>query len=143
MSVDQPHIGVGWAFPPRWSTRGDAVVAGKETGEAKVRQSMELIIRTDLGERRMRPRFGADASRFVFEPSNGTSVEQLAYVTERALRLWEPRILVDAVRAERGVDDGRIDIVVEFRTDRHRKPSNLVVPYYLESVATQSSEVAP
>ena len=129
---DYPQIGVGWAFPPRWHARGGVVHAETATGEPKVRQSMSIIIRCDLGERRMRPGFGADASRFVFEPVNGTSIEQLVFFTERALKLWEPRILVDDVRAEESPEPGQVNVIVEFRLDRHRKPTNLVVPFYTE-----------
>ncbi len=129
---DYPHIGTGWSFPPRWTQDTDGVSADRSTGERKVAQSMRIIVRTDIGERRMRPLFGADANRFVFEPTNGTSVEQLAFFTQRALKLWEPRILLDDVSARQSTEPGRVDVVVDYRIDRHRKPNNLVIPFYPE-----------
>jgi len=130
-SLDFPHTGVGWTFPVRWDrTAGDQIHAATDAGVEKVRQAMTLIVLTDLGERRMRPLFGSDASGFVFESMNGPALVQLADRIERALKLFEPRVLIDLVEAVPAPDDGRVDIVVEFRMDRHRRPESLIVPFY-------------
>jgi phage baseplate assembly protein W len=131
-SRDYPHTGVGWAFPVRWEEADDGVAARMTSGVEKVKQSMVQIIRTDVGERRMRPLFGSGASSFVFESATEGPVQELAFVAERALRLYEPRILLERVEAIARPDAGRVDVVVEFRMDRHRRPTSLVVPFYPE-----------
>lgn len=130
-SIDFPHTGVGWSFPVRWDRADDdTVAADMASGVDKVRQAMTLIVLTDLGERRMRPRFGSGANAFVFETMSAPAIAQLAHRTERALKLFEPRILLDRVDAVPLPDEGRVDIVIEFRMDRHRRPTSLVVPFY-------------
>lgn len=146
-SIDHPHTGVGWAFPIRWTRNTDtaagspaslvgegepSVTVRAETaaGVDKVRQAMTLIILTDLGERRMRPRFGSGANEFVFDTMSSSAIAQLGHRVERALKIFEPRILLDRIDTIPAPDDGRVDIVVEFRMDRHRRPTSLVVPFY-------------
>ena len=57
---------------------------------------------------------------------------RLADDVRRALLLGEPRVIVDAVDAVAadGQDD-RVDVDIEYRIDRHRRPNSLVVPFYL------------
>lgn len=136
-SIDYPHTGAGWAFPVRWEHRiegsGQSTTAVVADGLDKVMQSMELVIRTQIGERRMRPDFGSGAQEFVFESLTSPALHQLANQTERALKLFEPRILLDRVEAVPDPELGRVDLVVEFRVDRHRRPTSLVVPFYTQT----------
>ncbi len=129
-SIDYPHTGVGWSFPVRWQRVDGHAAAETATGIDKVKQSMELILRTDVGERWMRPRFGSGANEFVFESLTGPATKQLANRARLALKLFEPRILLDRIEAVARPDDARVDIVIEFRLDRHRRPTSLVVPFY-------------
>jgi uncharacterized protein len=129
---DYPHVGVGWAFPVRWGTAG----AGGAGGIDAIEQSIRLILRTNLGSRVMRPTFGADVDRYVFAPQTDQVCFQLAFDVERALLSWEPRIIVDRVEARpAGGGDARIDVTIEYRIDPHRRPTSLIVPFYLEQGA--------
>jgi uncharacterized protein len=123
-----PQVGVGWAFPIRWDV-GGAVATSVD--ERRVVQSMALLLRTRIGERVMRPRLGADADRFVFAPRTDEVLHQLEYAVDQALLRWEPRVIVDDVSALAAGDD-RIDVSITYRLDAHRRPSNLVLPFYLE-----------
>jgi hypothetical protein len=127
---DYPHVGTGWAFPVRWGAEGRVDLAG---GERKVMQSINLVLRTAVGSRVMRPTFGAGVDRYVFDPRTEQTCFRLAFEVRQALLLWEPRVLVDTVEATVPDDaDDRIDVLVEFRIDPHRRPSSLVLPFYLE-----------
>jgi phage baseplate assembly protein W len=96
-------------------------------------EAMQLILRTLQGARAMRPDFGAGVDRYVFAPRTDEACFRLAADVRRALLLSEPRVIVDRVEAAPAGDDGnRIDVLVEFRLDRHRRPSSLVFPYYLD-----------
>jgi hypothetical protein len=100
-------------------------------GEEKIRQSLEIILKTGVGERVMRPTFGAGVYRFVFEPRNDQTIHQIRFDTERALRLWEPRVIVDGVAVTSDESDsGRVLVTIEYRIDRHRRSSSLVLPFY-------------
>ena len=132
---DYPQVGRGWAFPPRWTAPGvppgPAVVA-MNNGVEHLGEAMRLLLRTMLGSRVMRPGLGAGVDRYVFEPRTPDACYRLADDVRRALVLGEPRVIVDAVEAAPAGDaDDRVDVVIEYRIDRHRRPTSLVVPFYL------------
>lgn len=132
-SEDYPQVGRGWSFPVRWHVADDGMSAAVELadGEEKIRQSLEIILKTGVGERVMRPTFGAGVYRFVFEPRNDQTIHQIRFDTERALRLWEPRVIVDGVAVTSDESDsGRVLVTIEYRIDRHRRSSSLVLPFY-------------
>jgi phage baseplate assembly protein W len=132
---DYPQVGRGWAFPPRWrrsgGDEGGAVVDLSE-GAEHVMEAMVVLLRTMLGSRVMRPGLGAGVDRYVFEPRTPDACHRLADDVRRALMLGEPRVIVDAVDAVPAGDaDDRVDVTIEFRIDRHRRPNSLVVPFYV------------
>ena len=127
---EYPHVGVGWAFPVRWGAAGVELVGDEE----EIRQAIRIVLRTNLGSRAMRPTYGADVERYVFAPRTDQVCFQLAFDVERALLLHEPRIIVDKVEAvPAGEAEDRIDVAIEYRIDRHRRPSSLVLPFYLQA----------
>jgi len=124
---DYPQVGVGWAFPVRWD---DGVRLS--SGADRIREALTLIIRTGLFERVMRPKFGAGVDRYVFDPRTAEVCRRLEEDVRRALLLSEPRVLVDRLEAvPAGVAEDRIDVLVEYRIDRHRRPENLVLPFHI------------
>lgn len=76
------------------STVGVGVVA---TGLADIRQCIDIILRTIPGSDPLRPLFGADVWRFVDKPSD-VAIPNIKKAIVEALREWEPRISVTAVR---------------------------------------------
>lgn len=125
-----PHAGVGWRFPVRWDAGGRAEASADEQ---HVAEAIRLILRTSQGARAMRPEFGAGVDRYVFAPRTDEACFRLAADVRRALLLSEPRAVIERVEAVPAGDDGnRIDVLVEFSLDRHRRPSSLVLPYYLD-----------
>lgn len=137
---DYPQVGRGWAFPPRWvpvraedGTLVGATVAMSD-GERHVAEAMRILLRTELGGRVMRPTVGAGIDRYVFEPRTSDVCYRLADDVRRALVLGEPRVIVDAVEAvPAGEADDRIDVRIDFRIDRHRRPTSLVLPFHVEA----------
>lgn len=135
MIADDPQLGRGWAFPPRWelADRADAAVLAITEGVEHVQEAMRVLLRTGVGARLMRPGLGVGVDRYVFEPRTTDVCYRLANDIERALLLWEPRVIVDAVEAvPAGEAEDRIDIRIDYRVDRHSRPSNLVIPFYLQ-----------
>lgn len=136
MVDDYPQVGRGWAFPPRWEMpdgRGGlpdppAHVA-MNAGIDHIREALIIHLRTVLGSRVMRPRFGAGVDAYVFEPRTAATCHRLADDVRRALLLGEPRVIVDAVTAVPAGADDRIDVTIEYRIDRHRRPESLVLPF--------------
>jgi phage baseplate assembly protein W len=89
--------GRGIAFPPR--VGADGRMAWSE-GEANIRESIEIILRTEERERLNLPTFGGGLRSFLFEPNTVTTRFQIQDRITVALKQWEPRVLVSAVEVE-------------------------------------------
>ena len=82
------------------------------SGIEHLRQSIEDILSTPIGSRRMRPEYGSEIPRYVDLPINKGWISAVQAEAARAIGRWEPRIRLSAVRIT-GVVDGRIDFVIE------------------------------
>ncbi len=133
MNGDYPHVGRGWAFPPTWQRlKSGPVSLVTEEGKEHLADALRVLLHTMPGSRVMRPDFGAGVDRYVFEPRTSDACHRLADDVRRALLLGEPRVIVDSVQAVPSEEaDDRVDVIVSYRIDRHRRPENLLVPFYL------------
>jgi uncharacterized protein len=130
------YLGRGWAFPVRWSASG---AVGLTAAEANVRQAILLILRTAIGERIMHPDFGAGIDGYVFAPRSAETCFRLQSDVERALLRWELRAIVEQVVARPSpLDEGRIDVVIDYRIDPHRYRQTLVYPFYVADRAPEA-----
>lgn len=87
-------FGRGISFPPRIGADGH--VAWSE-GETNVREAIYVILMTALGERLMRPQFGAGLERLLFEPNTVATRHMIEDQVSVALSRWEPRIHLESV----------------------------------------------
>ncbi|MGZ4387764.1 MAG: GPW/gp25 family protein [Gaiellaceae bacterium] len=123
-------LGRGWSFPPRWDGSGAVELV---EGEEDVRQAILILLRTGLRERVMHPDYGVGIDRYVFAGQTAETRFRLQEDVRRALVRFEPRVLVDKVEATESTgDEARIDVVIEYRIDPHRRPTSLVFPFYLQ-----------
>ncbi|MDN7142694.1 GPW/gp25 family protein [Pseudomonas sp. JQ170] len=67
-------------------------------GVAHLRQSIEDILTTPLGSRRMRPEYGSNLRRYVDLPVNEGWKSAVQAEVARALGRWEPRLKLERVR---------------------------------------------
>src|SRR3954452_15348819 len=95
-------LGRGIAFPPKIGPDGRL---GFSAGEQNVRESIEIILRTEQRERLRAPRFGGGLATYLFEPNTPATWRALEDRIDQALALWEPRVVVDAVMVVPDPDD--------------------------------------
>jgi uncharacterized protein len=95
-------LGRGIGFPPR--VGADGRVAWSQ-GEQNVRESVEIVLKTELRERLRLPDFGGGLGRFLFEPNTTTTRRQIQDRIVKALALWEPRISVESVSVDADPQD--------------------------------------
>lgn len=95
-------FGRGIAFPPRLGPDGRVLFS---EGADNIRESIRIILTTELQERLMRPGFGAGLGTFLFEPNTVTTHRLIEERARRALERWEPRIRLEAVSARPDPDD--------------------------------------
>lgn len=68
------------------------------SGIEHVRQSIEDILTTPLGSRRMRPEYGSNLRRYVDLPVTGGWKSAVQAEVARALLRWEPRLKLERVQ---------------------------------------------
>ncbi|MCG8294259.1 GPW/gp25 family protein [Pseudomonas entomophila] len=74
------------------------------TGLSHLRQSVEDILGTPIGSRRMRPEYGSQLRRYVDLPVNEGWKSAVQAEVARALGRWEPRLKLERVRVLSVVD---------------------------------------
>ncbi|MDF0730547.1 GPW/gp25 family protein [Pseudomonas entomophila] len=83
-------------------------------GIAHLRQSIEDILTTPLGSRRMRPEYGSQLRRYVDLPVNEGWKSAVQAEVARALGRWEPRLKLERVKVL-AVLDGQVSLALSGR----------------------------
>lgn len=135
--LGKAFLGRGWRFPVEPGADGWLAFSAEE---AKIQESILIILGTARGERAMRPEFGSRLRELVFAPINGSTRSLAAnYVTE-ALVAWEPRIDVRRVDvAEHLAEDGVLQINIEYEVRATNSIFNMVYPFYLQEGSDDGS----
>ena len=121
-------LGNGWAFPISVDARGRIALARQEND---IEQAIRMILMTPKGQRVMRPNFGCGIHDLLFAPNDSATAGLAAHYVEDALRMWEPRIRVLEVTAERDPNAPEcllIEIRYEIKSTHDRRA--LVFPFY-------------
>jgi phage baseplate assembly protein W len=119
----------GWSFPLRPIDGRLEYIAG----EANVDQSVELLLRTEFGERVMRPDFGTAASELLFESDRDQELHRLETTLTDALRQWEPRVEVETVVATRSASEqATVVVTAAYRIRQTNTRRSVTFPYYLD-----------
>jgi phage baseplate assembly protein W len=87
-------LGRGIAFPPKVGPDGRVQFS---EGERNIRESIEIILKTEHRERLRLPSFGGGLSTYLFEPNTTATWRQLEDRISKALAAWEPRITTESV----------------------------------------------
>lgn len=129
MASESDFLGIGWRFPPEFEPGTGAVMSH---GERDIRESLEILFQTTVGERFLHPKFGLDMHDLVFEPVNMTMTALLEDRVRIAILIYEPRIELLSLRirtADAGIA-GQALLEVECRVRTTNSRFNLVHPFY-------------
>jgi phage baseplate assembly protein W len=122
-------LGTGWKFPILPDGTGALRYVAHEEN---VGQSLLILLQTALGERVMRYDFGCRAPQLVFAPGSVRYLRLLEDTVRDAVRDWEPRVVLDDVRAETDLaDETHANVLVQYRVRRTNTRHNLVFPFYV------------
>jgi hypothetical protein len=122
------YLGKGLAFPVAPANAALGIAEGAE----KVRQSIQLILETEPGERIMRPTFGCGLRRYLMKPNTASTRALIQRDVSDAIANWEPRITLQQVSVTPGDDPALIFIAISYVHVRDGRPGNLVYPFFLE-----------
>lgn len=128
---DKSFLGTGWSFPPTFDSNTKTLATVSD--EEDVRQSLQILMSTQLTERIMLPDFGCDLSAMLFENITTTLQTKIRGIIERAILLYEPRVKLEEINFERSdANEGIIFIEVVYRIRTINTRSNIVYPFYIK-----------
>jgi len=123
-------IGRGWKFPIEFSGQNGEVIM--LSGEEDIRNSLQVIFETSVGERIMQPDFGSEINSFVFTQLSKSTITHMQAVIGNAILFHEPRIIVNEVDIEQSEDNAeRVNIIIDYTISATNNRYNYVYPFYL------------
>ena len=129
--MEQQFLGKGWAFPLVFENQGRSVRMAE--AEEDIRQSLHILLSTQLGERVMHPGFGWKRDTLIFEPLSTSFASALKWEIETAILFFEPRIELNRLNFEIPPNrEGLIEIRLNYTIRATNTRSNLVYPFYLD-----------
>ena len=131
-------LGTGWGFPPTFHEEDlSPVNLGMNMGvqmvhkEHDIKESLEILLNTNLGERTMLPEYGSELQKFLFDMISNSKMHYLRNIIRTAIIKYEPRITVnDIVIDQKDYRDGIIRVIIKYTIKSNNTRFNLVFPYY-------------
>lgn len=127
MAEKNTFLGRGWAFPVTFLP-GSKQVAMVEN-EEDIRQSLIILLNTTIGERVLRPEYGANMEDLLFETLNVTTATMITNRIKRAILFHEPRVKVEEIDMRPDFQEGRIEVLISYFIISTNNRQNLVYPY--------------
>ena len=127
---EKSFLGIGWSFPPTFNKeRSDVEMTTKEED---IKQSLHIYFHTKLGERIMRQDFGCIIHEHLFDRLDTSILDILTFELKQNIGNIEPRIIVDEIAINPvDVNDGKIEINIEYTVITTNVRDNIVFPYYI------------
>jgi hypothetical protein len=134
--ADDQFLGKGWGFPVTFANHGRAVTVAE--AEEDIRQSLDILLSTHVGERVLNPTFGWKRDSLMFEPLSTSFAAYLTREIETAILFFESRIQLNSVNFQTEPDqEGLVLIRIDYTIKTTNTRTNLVYPFYV----TQATNV--
>lgn len=125
-------LGTGWSFPPKFEKETGTIAM--VTNEEDIRESLNILLSTSLGERVMQPKYGCDLNDYMFESLSSSVIGYIKDRVKNSILLYEPRIIAEKidVTADGSFDliEGKFTIEVEYSIPGTNSRFNYVYNYY-------------
>ena len=131
MAIDEGQIfGRGVAFPPHLDASGQWATSA---GGQNVRESIQILLLTRVGERLMLPDYGSSLRANPFAPNNAATRKSVQEEMSRALQVWEQRITVDSISVDPDPSDEQAAIAtIQYRLVANRLPTQITLTLQLQ-----------
>lgn len=129
--MEQSFLGTGVTYPPQIDP-----ATGKfrmSDGPKSVKESIYLILMTQMGERLTRPKFGTNTAGYVFMDVNQTRLTIMRRELTESILRQEPRVSNVDIHTDMEAQQGYIMINIDYILAQNNKRDNLVFPFYLNA----------
>ena len=118
----------GWSFPPAFTRGPQSVVMVSDNED--IHQSLEILLTTSIGERFLRPTYGCDLRRYLFEPLDEGLVAYIRDLVNNAILYHEPRIRLTNLTLTSRANEGTLLIELAYVIRSTNSRQNFVFPFY-------------
>lgn len=130
MSDNKSFMGRGFKFP--FSVDPSTNRIAMSSAEDDIREAIKIILRTNVGERVMLPKFGTAAGDFIFSDNRAERIAALEGSVREALERWEPRICDVEVSADNSMGAKNVvEINISYTVRMTNNQFNMVYPFYM------------
>ena len=128
--ADRRFLGTGMKFPPQIDPATGRFMT--VSGAKNVKESLYLILMTQVTERLVRRDFGSDIMSYTFMDTGSTMMSIFRRNITETIMSQEPRISEVNVDMEYVENRGAIIVNIEYLVSATNTRDNLVFPFYLD-----------
>lgn len=129
--LQKEFLGSGWSFPIMFSVGNHQLNLTQY--ENNISDTIEVIMKTNLGERPLVPKFGSGLEEFFFQKMSSTLKGDIQNTVKNALLENEPRITVNNVDVEfTDIASGLVEVIIDYEYNKTNTRHNYVYPFYLK-----------
>ncbi len=139
--TDRSFLGTGMKFPPQINPATGRFVTASE--EESVKQSIYLILMTQVTERPLRPEFGSNIMSYTFMDKNIGKLNMVSRTIREQIVSQEPRISDVQVGIDMGERSGVLIFNIDYTIAATNTKDNLVFPFYLNVTEEEEEEGEP
>ena len=136
--ADNRFLGTGAKFPLQIDPATGRIMT--VSGNRAVKESIYLILMTQLTERLVRPSFGSDIMNYAFMDTSTTMLSILRRDITQTLLQQEPRISEVRVSTEFREERGAVIVHINYLVSATHSRDNLVFPFYLDKGGIHEEE---
>lgn len=136
--MEQSFLGTGVAFPPQIDPATGRFKMS--SGSQSVKESIYLILMTQVTERLTRPNFGSRTASYVFMDVNLTELTIMRSELTDIILNQEPRVSDVDIATEMQEQQGYILISIDYTLSANNQRDNLVFPFYLNAEPAPEEE---
>ncbi len=125
---ESTFLGTGWTFPPTFRRGPNSLEMVSD--EDDIQQSLQILLTTTIGERFLRPTYGCDLRKYLFEPMDAGVVAYVKDLVNSAILYHEPRIRLVDLKMHTDDNEGAMIIEVQYHVRATNTRNNFVFPFY-------------
>lgn len=126
---DRSFLGRGMKFPPQVNAATGRIETASE--EESVRQSVYLILTTQVSERPMRPEYGSNIMDYTFLDVNPMTINLISRTIKDQIMSQEPRVSDLQISVDADSRPGVVRFDIGYLITDMNTRDNVVFPFYL------------